>query len=151
NVNNEKFLDVFYEIWQEKSNNQRLNTIFATAANRGRISLESTDNEILNLIDTEIESAIDRSFNILRTRIDRFGTSQPNIQRIQNTGRIQIEVSGVDNPERVKILLQGFAKLHFGEVADVNAFSGAIHAADALLVAEARANKLAAADTAVTA
>lgn len=151
NVNNEKFLDVFYEIWQEKSNNQRLNTIFATAANRGRISLESTDNEILNLIDTEIESAIDRSFNILRTRIDRFGTSQPNIQRIQNTGRIQIELPGVDNPERVKNLLQGVAKLQFWEVAEINEFSGAIQAADALLVAEARANNPAAADTAVTA
>ena len=151
NVNNEKFLDVFYQIWQEKSNNQRLNTVFATAANRGRISLESTDNEILNLLDTEIENAIDRSFNILRTRIDRFGTSQPNIQRIQNTGRIQIELPGVDNPERVKNLLQGVAKLQFWEVAEIDEFAGAIQAADALLVAEARANKPAAADTTATA
>jgi len=151
NVNNEKFLDVFYQIWQEKSNNQRLNTVFATAANRGRISLESTDNEILNLLDTEIENAIDRSFNILRTRIDRFGTSQPNIQRIQNTGRIQIELPGVDNPERVKNLLQGVAKLQFWEVAEIDEFAGAIQAADALLVAEARANKPAAADTTASA
>src|SRR5690554_4286351 len=138
NVNNEKFLDVFYQIWQERSNNQRLNTVFATAANRGRISLESTDNEILNLLDTEIENAIDRSFNILRTRIDRFGTSQPNIQRIQNTGRIQIELPGVDNPERVKNLLQGVAKLQFWQVAEIDEFADAIQAADALLVAESR-------------
>src|SRR5690606_27970969 len=54
NANNERFLDVFYEVWQEKSNNQRLSTIFATAANRGRISLESTDNEILSILNTEI-------------------------------------------------------------------------------------------------
>src|SRR5690554_269484 len=150
NVNNEKFLDVFYQIWQEKAGDQGLGSIFATAANRGRISLESTDNEILNLLDTEIENAIDRSFNILRTRIDRFGTSQPNIQRIQNTGRIQIELPGVDNPERVRNLLQGVAKLQFWEVAEINEYAAAIQAADALLVAETQANKPAAADTTKT-
>src|SRR5690606_13497318 len=141
NVNNEKFLDVFYEIWQEKSNNQRLNTIFATAANRGRISLDTPDSQILNLIDTEIEDAIERSFNILRTRIDRFGTSQPNIQRIQNTGRIQIELPGVDNPERVRNLVQGVAKLQFWEVAEMNEYGEYIQAANDILVAEARENR----------
>ncbi len=98
-------------MWQEKNDGQQLNSIFATAANRGRISLETSDNEIVSLLDAEIENAIERSFNILRTRIDRFGTSQPNIQRIQNSGRIQIELPGVDNPERVRNLLQGVAKI----------------------------------------
>jgi SecD/SecF fusion protein len=103
--------------------------------------LETSDTEILSLLDTEIENAIERSFNILRTRIDRFGTSQPNIQRIQNSGRIQIELPGIDNPERVRNLLQGVAKLQFWEVAELDEFSSSIQAADALLVAEAKANK----------
>lgn len=147
---NDKFVNIFYDVWKEKAGDQKLSSIFATAANRGRISLESSDSEILNILDREIESAIDRSFNILRTRIDRFGTSQPNIQRIQNTGRIQIELPGVDNPERVRNLLQGVAKLQFWEVAEINEYAAAIQAADALLVAETQANKPAAADTTKT-
>ena len=70
-------------------------------------------NEILSVIDDEVEDAIERSYQILRTRVDRFGTSQPNIQRIQGTGRIQVELPGADNPERVRKLLQGVAKLEF--------------------------------------
>jgi SecD/SecF fusion protein len=146
-TDNEKFVDIFYEVWQENTENQKLSSIFATAANRGRISLESSDSEILNLLDQEIEDAVDRSFNILRTRIDRFGTSQPNIQRIQNTGRIQIELPGVDNPERVRNLLQGVAKLQFWEVAEIDEISGAIQAADAVVVADLKANKPLASDT----
>jgi SecD/SecF fusion protein len=110
------FVDEFYRVFQEKAPSKNLAQIFATAANRGRINLSSTDEEILEIINTEVESAIDRSFNILRTRIDRFGTSQPNIQRLQVTGRIQIELPGIDNPERVRKLLQGVAKLEFWEV-----------------------------------
>jgi len=110
------FVDEFYRVFQEQAPSKGLAQIFATAANRGRINLSSTDSEILDIINTEVESAIDRSFNILRTRIDRFGTSQPNIQRLQGTGRIQIELPGIDNPERVRKLLQGVAKLEFWEV-----------------------------------
>ncbi|MEP5613640.1 MAG: protein translocase subunit SecDF [Cyclobacteriaceae bacterium] len=110
------FVDEFYRVFKEQAPSKELAQIFATAANRGRINLSSTDAEILDIINTEVESAIDRSFNILRTRIDRFGTSQPNIQRLQGTGRIQIELPGIDNPERVRKLLQGVAKLEFWEV-----------------------------------
>lgn len=141
---NDKFVNIFYQAWKEKAGDKRLNSIFATAANRGRISLETSDSDILNIIDNEIENAIDRSFNILRTRIDRFGTSQPNIQRIQNTGRIQIELPGVDNPERVRNLLQGVAKLQFWEVAEINEFGDALQNVNALLVQEARAQQPAA-------
>ncbi|MEP1097724.1 MAG: protein translocase subunit SecDF [Cyclobacteriaceae bacterium] len=110
------FVDEFYRVFKEQAPSKGLAQIFATAANRGRINLSSADSEILDIINTEVESAIDRSFNILRTRIDRFGTSQPNIQRLQGTGRIQIELPGIDNPERVRKLLQGVAKLEFWEV-----------------------------------
>ncbi|MDN3687685.1 protein translocase subunit SecDF [Cyclobacterium jeungdonense] len=138
---NESFVNLFYTAWQEEAGDRQLNTIFATAANRGRISLESSDTEILNIIDAEIENAIDRSFNILRTRIDRFGTSQPNIQRIQNTGRIQIELPGVDNAERVRNLLQGVAKLQFWEVAEFDEYGDALQQVNAFLVEEAQSEQ----------
>lgn len=134
---NDLFVNLFYQSWQEVAGDRQLNTIFATAANRGRISLESSDTDILNIIDDEVENAIDRSFNILRTRIDRFGTSQPNIQRIQNTGRIQIELPGVDNAERVRSLLQGVAKLQFWEVAEIDQYGDALQQINTFLVEEA--------------
>jgi len=123
---------------------------FATAANRGRVSLESSDAEILEIIDSEVENAIERSFNILRTRIDRFGTSQPNIQRIQGTGRIQVELPGVDNQERVRNLLQGVAKLQFWEVAEVNELGGSLDEINAAWVADNQNADTSAEDTVST-
>ena len=147
-TSNEKFVNLFYSAWNQRAGNQKLSSIFATAANRGRISLESSDSEILSLIDTEVENAIERSFNILRTRVDRFGTSQPNIQRIQGTGRIQIELPGVSNAERVRNLLQGVAKLQFWQVAELNEYLAELEAVNSFLVAEAQQQK--AGDTAST-
>ena len=112
------FIDLFYSAFRDLNPGRKLSDIFATAANRGRISFDSSDDAVLRVIAEELERAIDRSFNILRTRVDRFGTSQPNIQRLQGTGRIQIELPGVENQERVRKLLQGVAKLEFWEVAD---------------------------------
>ena len=114
------FISEFYSEFNTIAPQKNLAQIFATVSNRGRIGFDSSDSEILDIINEEVESAIDRSFNILRTRIDRFGTSQPNIQRLQGTGRIQIELPGVDNPERVRKLLQGVAKLEFWEVSELN-------------------------------
>jgi SecD/SecF fusion protein len=138
-TSNTRYADLFYSAWQRNNPGKKLSSIFATAANRGRISLESSDSEILEIINTEVENAIDRSFNILRTRIDRFGTSQPNIQRIQGSGRIQIELPGVDNQERVRNLLQGVAKLQFWEVSELNEFGGAIEAINTAWVADQKA------------
>jgi SecD/SecF fusion protein len=140
-TSNEKFVNLFYTTWQQNAPGRKLSEVFATAANRGRISLESSDSDILGIIDTEVENAIERSFNILRTRVDRFGTSQPNIQRIQGSGRIQIELPGVSNAERVRNLLQGVAKLQFWEVAEVNEYLSELEAVNGLLVAEAQASK----------
>ena len=114
------FVSEFYTEYNKLAPEKNLSQIFATVSNRGRIGFDSSDSEILDIINEEVERAIDRSFNILRTRIDRFGTSQPNIQRLQGTGRIQIELPGVDNPERVRKLLQGVAKLEFWEVSELN-------------------------------
>lgn len=111
----EKFLDLFYKAYKA-IDDRPLSTFFANASNKGKIALTSTDAQVLKEIDNETESAIDRSFQILRTRIDKFGVTQPNIQRLKGTGRIQLELPGVDNPERVRKLLQGTAKLEFWEV-----------------------------------
>jgi SecD/SecF fusion protein len=140
-TSNAKFVDLFYASWQRNNPGKNLSSIFATAANRGRISLESSDSDILAIIDTEVENAIDRSFNILRTRIDRFGTSQPNIQRIAGSGRIQIELPGADNQERVRNLLQGVAKLQFWEVLELNEYGGAIETINSTWVADQKASK----------
>lgn len=140
-TSNAKFVDLFYASWQRNNPGKNLSSIFATAANRGRISLESSDSDILAIIDTEVENAIDRSFNILRTRIDRFGTSQPNIQRIAGSGRIQIELPGADNQERVRNLLQGVAKLQFWEVLELNEYGGAIETINTTWVADQKASK----------
>ena len=135
-TSNAKFVDLFYAAWQKNNPGKTLASVFATAANRGKISLESTDADILEIIDTEVENAIDRSFNILRTRIDRFGTSQPNIQRIAGSGRIQIELPGADNQERVRNLLQGVAKLQFWEVLELNEYGGSIEEVNQAWVAD---------------
>ena len=135
------FVDLFYQAFQEQNPDKKLSEYFATSANRDRISFETEDSEVLRIIRSEVNDAIDRSFNILRTRIDRFGTSQPNIQKLENTGRIQIELPGVDNPERVRKLLQGVAKLEFLQVVEINEVSDALGAANEILVAEQKANQ----------
>ena len=117
------YVDEFYRVFKEKASDKSLAFIFSNASNRGRISLNSSDEEVLDIINEEVDGAIDRSFEILRTRIDRFGTSQPSIQILQGTSRIQIELPGVDNPERVRKLLQGVAKLEFWEVYEIGEVS----------------------------
>lgn len=122
----ERFSTLFFEAFEELNPNRDLAPFFATAANRDRISRSSSNDEVKEMINKEIEDAIDRSFIILRTRIDQFGTSQPNIQRIEGTGRIQIEIPGAENPERVRNLLQGVAKLEFWEVVELYELNDAL-------------------------
>lgn len=135
------FLDLFLESYNEVNPGTKLAPIFAIASNRDKgISFESSDDEIMDIIRTEVRQAIDRSFNILRTRVDRFGTSQPNIQQLPGTGRIQIELPGVENRERVRKLLQGVAKLEFWEVVDFydESLSGPLSAINSRLAQEER-------------
>ncbi|MCJ8163978.1 protein translocase subunit SecDF [Pontibacter sp. E15-1] len=119
----ERFTSLFAEAYREIEPSGRLSRIFSNTSNRGKISYESTNDEVIKVIDAEVEDAIDRSFNILRTRIDKFGVNQPNIQRLKGTGRIQIELPGIDNPDRVRNLLQGMANLEFWEVWSPQEFS----------------------------
>ena len=110
------FTTLFAQAFRQVAPNDKLSRIFANTTNKGAIDINSSDEKVIAEINKQIEDAIDRSFNILRTRIDKFGTSQPNIQRVKGTGRIQIELPGVDNPDRVRKLVQGQAKLEFWEV-----------------------------------
>ncbi|NOT74622.1 MAG: protein translocase subunit SecDF [Cyclobacteriaceae bacterium] len=112
------FADLFYAAFKEANPDKSLASLFVSSANKGRVSLSDSDNTVLKFLKEEIESAIDRSFTILKTRIDQFGTSAPNIQRLQGTGRIQIEIPGADNPQRVRKLLQGVARLEFWEIVE---------------------------------
>lgn len=134
------FTALFYRAYQAHAPTGKLSDIFATSANRSRLNYKSTDKEVIRLIDQEIDKAIDRSFEIIRTRIDRFGTTQPNIQRLHNTGRIQIELPGVNNPERVRKLLQGVAQLKFWEVYEMAELSKALQAVEEMLAAEQQAS-----------
>ncbi len=111
------FTTLFAQDYQRLAPSKPLATIFANTTNKSRgIDINSTNAKVIAAINKEVEEAIDRSFNILRTRVDKFGVNQPSIQRVKGTGRLQIELPGVDNPERVRKLLQGQAKLEFWEV-----------------------------------
>ena len=107
------FISLFAEAWKETSNGTPLAQIFGTYEMRDKISPESTDDQVIEVIRAEAESAISNSFNVLRNRIDRFGVTQPNIQKLGNSGRILVELPGVKEPERVRKLLQGTASLEF--------------------------------------
>jgi SecD/SecF fusion protein len=122
NTRQGKFTDFFYESFKRRSPNASLASIFANKSNQDRINFQSTDKEVLAYVNEQLESTIDRSFEVLRNRIDRFGTTQPNIQQLQGTNRIQIELAGIEDPKRVRKLLQGAAKLEFYEVYAANEF-----------------------------
>ncbi len=107
------FITCFAEAWKETANGTPLHEVFGTYEMRDKITSESTDAEVIDVIRTEAESAIANSFNVLRNRIDRFGVTQPNIQKLGNSGRILVELPGVKEPERVRNLLKGTASLEF--------------------------------------
>ncbi|WP_118195713.1 protein translocase subunit SecDF [Albibacterium indicum] len=113
-----EYVTLFGEEFKKLSPNTSLASFFATKENVGSINAQSSDSEVLGFLRTQSESAIDRSYNILRTRIDKFGVASPNIQKQQGTNRILIELPGVTDEERVRSLLQGSAKLEFWETYD---------------------------------
>ncbi|MEJ8800893.1 protein translocase subunit SecDF [Pontibacter sp. H249] len=146
----ESFTTLFGQAYREIEPNGRLSRIFSNTANRGKISYESSNDEVIEVIETEVEDAIDRSFNILRTRIDKFGVNQPNIQRLKGTGRIQIELPGVDNPDRVRKLLSGMANLEFWEVWSPQEFTPYFMQLGQYLDQQQQAGKLNLGETATT-
>ncbi len=109
------YLTLFAEEYKKLDSNTPLSALFSTFELKDRITPQSTDAQVLSVLNTELKSAIDNSFNVLRTRIDRFGVVSPNIQRLETAGRILVELPGVKEPERVRKLLQGSANLEFWE------------------------------------
>ncbi len=111
----EDFVTLFGQSFKEVDPNASLAAIFNNVELKDRINFNSTNDQVLKVIREETKGAIDRTFNILRTRIDRFGVAQPNIQQLQTAGRILVELPGIKEPERVRKLLQGTAQLEFWE------------------------------------
>ena len=109
------FVDLFGDAFQQLDPNAKLAPIFLFEFKDKGITVNSTNDEVLSVIKEETNSAIDRSYQILRTRIDRFGVAQPNIQKLENSGRILVELPGIKDPKRVRKLLQGTAQLEFWE------------------------------------
>lgn len=110
------FISLFVKYWKKNSNGRPLAAVFATQQMKGKVSTQSTDAEVEAALRTEVQSAVDNSFNVVRNRIDKFGVVQPNIQKLEGqSGRIMVEMPGVKEPERVRKLLQGSANLEFWE------------------------------------
>jgi SecD/SecF fusion protein len=113
------YIDLFVQAYSELDPQAKLATVFSTFELKDKISLTTSNSDVVKVLKTEVEGAIANSFNVLRQRIDRFGVVQPNIQKLGN-GRILIELPGIKEPERVRKLLQGSANLEFWETYDLN-------------------------------
>jgi len=113
--------------------NTGLSAIFSTPDLRDKVQFSSTNQEVIAVLNIEVEDAISRSFNILRSRIDRFGVTQPNIQRLETAGRILVELPGIKDPERARKLLQSTAQLEFWETYEYTELFQALEAANSFL------------------
>ena len=127
------FIDLFAEEYKNLDSGARLSAIFSTFELKDKITPQSTDAQVVAVLKEELKSAIDNSFNVLRTRIDRFGVVSPNIQRLETAGRILVELPGVKEPERVRKLLQGSANLEFWETYQLPEIYQQLVAADNIL------------------
>src|SRR5450759_4894371 len=144
------YLTLFGKAFQELDPNAKLASIFGTIELKDKINFNSTNEQVLKVLDTEITGAIANAFNILRTRIDRFGVVQPDITLMSTKGRILINLPGQNNPKRVRELLQGTANLEFWETYENSEIIGYLSAANNLLK-EIQANTQSATVTAATA
>ena len=112
---NNDFIVSFYNEYKKIDPNVRLSAIFSTFQLKDKITPRSTNDEVISILRNELNSAVDNSYNVLRTRIDRFGVVAPNIQKLEKDGLILVELPGIKEPERVRKLLQGSANLEFWE------------------------------------
>ncbi len=136
----EDYVTLFGKAFTATDPNAKLAAIFNTRELQDRVTFNSTNDEVIEVIRAEAESAIERSFNILRTRIDKFGVTQPNIQRLENSGRILIELPGVKEPERVRKLLQGTAQLEFWETYNNSEIFDKLSSVNSMLKGDSKLN-----------
>ena len=115
-VSQSDFITLFINAYKKNAPGHHLSEIFATQQLQGKVSPNSTDKQVEKVLRDEVQAAIDNSFLVVRTRIDKFGVVQPNIQKLEGQqGRIMVEMPGINEPERVRKLLQGSANLEFWE------------------------------------
>ena len=115
------YITLFVNEYKKQAPQGTLAELFATQQLKDKVNTRSTDAEVEKVLREEVQAAIDNSYNVLRTRIDRFGVAQPNIQTLEGKmGRIMVELPGIKEPERVRKLLQGSANLEFWETYNSN-------------------------------
>ena len=115
-VSQDDFITLFINAYKKNAPGHHLSEIFATQQLQGKVSPNSSDKDVEKVLREEVQSAIDNSFNVVRTRIDKFGVVQPNIQKLEGQqGRIMVEMPGISQPERMRKMLQGSANLEFWE------------------------------------
>ena len=127
-------ITLFVKEYHRIAPDAKLSELFATQQLKDKVSQKSTDAEVEKVLREEVKAAVENSFNVLRTRIDRFGVVQPNIQSLEDKmGRIMVELPGIKEPERVRKLLQGSANLEFWETYTAREVLPAMQSADAKL------------------
>ena len=115
-ANGGDFVSLFINAYHKSAPGHKLAEVFATQQLQGKVSPQSSDAEVEKAIRASVQDAIDNSFNVVRTRIDKFGVVQPNIQKLEGQqGRIMVEMPGISQPERMRKMLQGSANLEFWE------------------------------------
>ncbi len=146
------FISLFVKSYQQKAGKDKLCTIFATQQLKGKVTTRSKDSEVEKVLRSEVKSAVDNSYTVIRTRIDQFGVAQPNIQMLEGQmGRIMVEMPGIKEPERVRKLLQGSANLEFWETYDAPVIVPQLASLDSKLAANNTSSNAAADSTATTA
>lgn len=136
------YVTLFIRNYKKLSPNSSLASLFATQKLKDKVNTKSTDAEVESVLRTEIKAAVTNSYNVLRTRIDRFGVVQPRIQTLEDKmGRIMVELPGIKEPERVRRLLQGSANLEFWETYSASAILPYVQQADALAASQIKAQE----------
>ena len=140
------FVTLFIKEYKKLAPNGKLAELFATQQLKDKVNTRSTDSEVESVLRSEVKTAVENSYNVLRTRIDRFGVVQPNIQTLEGKmGRIMVELPGIKEPERVRKLLQGSANLEFWETYEAKDIVPALISADSrardLMVAQTSADE----------
>ncbi len=143
-ASNSSFVNLFVKAYKEAAPNTSLASVFSNSANRGKINSNSSESDVIKMLNTEVDGSIDRAFQITQARIDKFGVTNPNIQRLPGKNQILVELPGVDNPERVRRLLSGAAKLEFSEVYLTNELAAGLDQLGKYLTKQAEIEKAAA-------
>ena len=127
-------ITLFVREYQKTAPGAKLSELFATQQLKDKVNQKSSDAEVEKVLRAEVKAAVENSYNVLRTRIDRFGVVQPNIQSLEDKmGRIMVELPGIKEPERVRKLLQGSANLEFWETYTAKEILPAMQSADSKL------------------